>query len=117
MESKIDNFVEFGKFPVLILLSHLHPSTDYETKFPLSGFFSGILTLLFKSPIQKMRELAAASFLSVASIFELQQILYFILKKLENSKKRLRQNFVDATLILVHFFLYIKKKLYLFKSF
>lgn len=104
LKSSADNFFEFGKFPVLILLSHLHSSTGYETKFPLLVFFFGILNLLFTSSIQKIRELAAASILSISSIYELEQIFYFLLKKLNNSKKyfkHLRQNFVDSVLIMV----------------
>lgn len=103
LELNINNFVEFAKFPILILISHLHPSGDYETKFTLFIYFSNILNLLFASPIQKMRELAAASFLSIASIFDIKQLLYFILKKLNDSviKMRLRQNFINSILILV----------------
>uniref|UniRef100_A0A915ELF9 Uncharacterized protein n=1 Tax=Ditylenchus dipsaci TaxID=166011 RepID=A0A915ELF9_9BILA len=57
---------------------------------------------MFLAPVQKLRELGAAALLSISSVFELQKVMDWILKKGKCSGWS-APNFLDTTLTLIQF--------------
>ncbi|VDK54935.1 unnamed protein product [Anisakis simplex] len=60
---------EFRVFPVLMLLTHLFPSTQTNAQYPLSVFILPIIRVLLRAKTEKLRQLAAYS---IAVICEYQ---------------------------------------------
>ncbi|CAJ0567512.1 unnamed protein product, partial [Mesorhabditis spiculigera] len=58
---------EFGLFPVLVLLSHLNPSTNASNPFPLHPFVPKIMKLLLTLRSEKLRKLAVAALVAIST--------------------------------------------------